>query len=282
MRATSVFVYPALGSSTGLLDEAPHCQHQREQHRPERPIRHRAGFQPQNLCGGLRRRGACLSIRRWEAAPGCSTRPPSPPSAGARPTCDNQPASRWIPAATSTWRTTSAAAYLSFRRWEEHRVAQRGPQRHHQRSTDRTGQAPVRRHPAGCLADTDRYSNTNCDRDADSDADRKRDGDEDGHADCDCNQDGESDRKRDCNEDRNAEGDRNGDCDANRNCNCHACTGAGQADDQAGVVEVRHGNGRKSRGTQVCHRDQPQKAARRSPVLRCRWRGLAERAIRSA
>ena len=28
---------------------------------------------------------ACLSIRRWEAAPGCSTRPPPPPSAGATP-----------------------------------------------------------------------------------------------------------------------------------------------------------------------------------------------------
>ncbi len=59
--ATSVFVYKALGSSTGLLDEEPHCHHQREQDRPERPSRHRTGFQRQNLRGGLwRHQRVCL------------------------------------------------------------------------------------------------------------------------------------------------------------------------------------------------------------------------------
>ena len=36
----------------GERQRRPHRHHQREQHRPERPGRHRAGFQPQHLCGG--------------------------------------------------------------------------------------------------------------------------------------------------------------------------------------------------------------------------------------
>ena len=59
---------------------------------------------------GLRRapsRPACLSIRRSEAVPGRSTKLPAAPSAGKTPACSIHSASRWIPAATSMWRTTA-------------------------------------------------------------------------------------------------------------------------------------------------------------------------------
>ncbi len=50
--AASVFVYPALGSSTGLLNEAPIATISTTMTTGLAAQRHRAGFQRQHLCGG--------------------------------------------------------------------------------------------------------------------------------------------------------------------------------------------------------------------------------------
>ena len=139
LRRHSVFVYPALGSSTGLLNEAPTAtisgsntglsfphgialDSSRNIYVAELGNLHRATQSP-----------ACLSIRRWEAAPGRSTSSPPPPSAGATPAWRPHTASRWIPAAKSMWQTNSRQRVCLSAAGKQHRAAQRGPDRHHQR-----------------------------------------------------------------------------------------------------------------------------------------------------
>ena len=80
-----MFVYPALGSSTGTLDDAPI---------------------------------ATIS--------------------GSNTGLSTHTASRWIPAATSMWRTSGAAERVCLSgAGKQHRDAQRGPHRHHQREQHR-------------------------------------------------------------------------------------------------------------------------------------------------
>ena len=50
----SVFVYPPIANSTWDAQRSSQQHHQRERHGTTQSIRHRAGLQPQHLCGGRR------------------------------------------------------------------------------------------------------------------------------------------------------------------------------------------------------------------------------------
>ena len=86
MEIVSVLMFTPLGSSTGLLNEAPTADHQRQQHRPDQI--HRASRSIPAATSTWRTRNApscvCLSAD-WKQHRDCSTRLPQPPSAGATP-----------------------------------------------------------------------------------------------------------------------------------------------------------------------------------------------------
>jgi len=119
--ATSVFVYPKLGSSTGLLNEAPTATIGGSNTGLTSPY----GIALDSSGEIYVTDDGATSVfvyPKLGAAPGCSTKPPPRPSAGATRACTTHKASRWIPAATSTWLTGAPAqpptACLSIRRWE--------------------------------------------------------------------------------------------------------------------------------------------------------------------
>ena len=89
---------------------------------------------------------ACLSIRRWEAAPGCSTRLPAPPSAGTTPVVQSmRHRTGFQPQHLCGGRRTRPRACLSIRRGAA--PGRRRPPRHHRREQHRPG-IPTR-HRAG-------------------------------------------------------------------------------------------------------------------------------------
>ena len=141
-----VFVYPALGSSTGLLNEAPIATISgsntglSESSTASRWIPAgniyvadygtNTGYH-ERVClsgAGKQHRAAQRGPHRHHQREQHRLDRPST-------------ASRWIPAATSMWRMTAPRACSSIRRGKQHRDAQRGPHRHHQREQHRPGLA---------------------------------------------------------------------------------------------------------------------------------------------
>ena len=116
----SVFVYPALGSSTGLLNKVPTATISTTKTTglsfPQGIALDSSGKiyvadEGDESCDGTE------SVYVYPAGSNGKP-PPSPPSAVATLACATQSESRWIPAATSMWRTRTPPACLSIRRWE--------------------------------------------------------------------------------------------------------------------------------------------------------------------